>query len=56
MDLIDEDQVTADLTEHRADRGLVMSVMFRRLLTGRPRNRANSAASIRGVAAGGTVT
>ena len=32
------------------------SVMFARLVTGMPRNRANSTASIRGVAAGGTVT
>lgn len=31
------------------------SVMFIRAITGRPRNRANSAAIMRGVAAGGTV-
>jgi hypothetical protein len=33
----------------------VRSVMFARLSTGMPRKRANSAAIIRGVAAGGTV-
>jgi hypothetical protein len=34
----------------------ITSVMFARAVSGRPRNRANSTASIRGVAAGGTVT
>ncbi len=34
----------------------MMSVMLARAGTGSPRNRANSMASIRGVAAGGTVT
>jgi hypothetical protein len=33
----------------------MMSVMLARLVSGRPRNRANSAAIILGVAAGGTV-
>ena len=39
-----------------AQTALTMSVMFARAGMGSPRKRANSAASIRGVAAGGTVT
>jgi hypothetical protein len=39
-----------------AQTALTMSVMFALAGTGRPRKRAKSAASIRGVAAGGTVT
>jgi hypothetical protein len=39
-----------------AQTALAMSVMFARGITGKPRKRANSTASIRAVAAGGTVT
>ena len=39
-----------------AQTALTMSVMFARPVNSRPRKRANSTASIRAVAAGGTVT
>jgi len=52
---VDHDQVDADVGGGDAD-GVDDSVRLARFVRGRPRKRANSTASMRGVAAGGTVT
>ena len=56
VDLVDEDQVGAEPGQHVADRVGDLGLVLAGLCTGSPAKRANSTASIFGVAAGGTVT